>query len=78
VVVSAGLGDLDDLVVRHDCGVIVSSSSDEELERVTDEILRLVFDPATPTRCRRLAAEHFDLERGVDQLLETYRSSLPG
>jgi glycosyltransferase involved in cell wall biosynthesis len=76
VVIGKGLGDLDDLLTRHDCGVIVGDSSERELDRATDEILRLVFDPETPARCRRLAEEHFDLERGVDRLLEAYRRAV--
>ena len=73
VVIGAGLGDLDGLLRQHDCGVIVADGTQDELDRAAREVLRLVLDPETPARCRRLAEEHFDLERGVDRLLEAYR-----
>lgn len=73
VVVNDRLGDLDVLLPKYDAGVIVSNSSDLELDRVADEIERLVTDPGTPTRCRALAEDHFDLDAGVQKLLEAYR-----
>lgn len=76
VVVNSGLGDLDELVSRHDCGVVLRDASDGELERAVAEIDRLLEDPKTPLRCRTLAEEHFDVERGVDQLLDAYRQAV--
>jgi glycosyltransferase involved in cell wall biosynthesis len=76
VLVNAGLGDLDTLLPKHDAGVIVRSRSDDELDRVVDEIERLVDDPETPRRCRALAEEHFDVDRGVQKLVEAYRTAV--
>lgn len=76
VVVNASLGDLDQFLTKFDCGVLVADGSDRELDRVAAEIDRLVDDPETPSRCRRLAEEHFNVERGVDQLLDAYRDAL--
>ena len=76
VVVSGRVGDLDDLLARYDCGVVVGDGSEEELQRGTLELRRLLADEETPARCRRLAEEHFDLERGVDALIDTYREAL--
>ncbi len=72
VIVNAGLGDMDSLLDAHDCGVIVDDRTEAGLEKATDEIERLMADEGTPERCRRLAESHFDLERGVDRLLELY------
>lgn len=72
VVVNAGLGDLDELLARHDCGVVLTSASDAELDRAVAELDRLLEDPKTPMRCRALAEEHFNVDRGVDRLLEAY------
>jgi hypothetical protein len=36
---------------------------------------RLLDDPETSIRCRRLADEHFSLERGVRTLLDLYRDA---
>jgi glycosyltransferase involved in cell wall biosynthesis len=74
VVVNRGLGDMDQLLTEHDCGVIVGGSSDQDLDRAAVEVIRLIDDPAAPGRCRALAEEHFNLERGIDTLLELYRA----
>ena len=73
VVVNAQLGDLDELLPRYDCGVVVADHSPGEIRRAADEIERLVGDPGTPARCRALAETHFDLDRAVEQLIATYR-----
>lgn len=75
VITNTGLGDMDRLLSSYDCGVVVRDGSVEELDRVADDLLRLLVDPATPGRCRALAREHFDVERGVDQLLAVYRQA---
>ena len=72
VVVNAGLGDLDELLAGHDCGVVLDSASDAELDRAVAELDRLLDDPKMPMRCRALAEEHFNVDRGVDRLLEAY------
>ncbi|MEA2844320.1 MAG: hypothetical protein QOJ69_1991 [Actinomycetota bacterium] len=72
VVVNAGLGDLDELLARFDCGVVARDASTDELDRVAAEIDRLLDDPGLPARCRSLAEHYFDLDRAVDELLATY------
>jgi glycosyltransferase involved in cell wall biosynthesis len=75
VVVSAGLGDMNELLARFDCGVVVAAEpSDGELDRAADELERLVGDPTTPDRCRVLAASHFDLRVGVSKLRAAYET----
>jgi glycosyltransferase involved in cell wall biosynthesis len=76
VVVSPGLGDLDDLLARYDCGVVVPDATTSGLHRAVDHLERLLDDPACPGRCRELAAQHFDLDSGIDALLEAYRDAL--
>jgi glycosyltransferase involved in cell wall biosynthesis len=71
-VVSAGLGDLGDLLPAHGSGVVVTGGSEAELARAATELLGLLTDPATPARCRALAEQHFDLDRAVDRLLGVY------
>ena len=78
VVVNRGLGDMDTLLAGRDCGVVLQGTGDCDLERAAVDLLRLIDDPATPGRCRALAEEHFDLERGVDTLLELYRAVADG
>lgn len=72
VIVNAGLGDMDELIAAYDCGVVLRDRSEDGLEEAAEEIGRLMDDGGTPGRCRKLAESHFDVERGVDQLLELY------
>lgn len=72
VVVNAGLGDMDELVKVNDCGVVIDGPSDTELERVSDEIERLLDDPDVSNRCRQLARQHFDIDLAIDALLDLY------
>ncbi len=76
VVVNAGLGDMDRFVAEFACGVVVHDRSSEGLDRATDELVRLIEDPETPARCRAVAERHFDLERGVDELLAVYERAV--
>ncbi|MCA1572882.1 MAG: hypothetical protein LC798_21840 [Chloroflexi bacterium] len=76
VIVNAGVGDMDELPPAHDCGVVLHDRSDDAVDEAADDLLRLLTDPETPSRCRALAAEHFDVERGVDQLLAVYRDAV--
>lgn len=76
VIVNAGLGDADTLIAAHGAGVVVRDTSDDALEDVLDQLEALLDDPATAARCRRLAEDHFDLDVGVDRLIETYKRAL--
>ncbi|MGH9276517.1 MAG: glycosyltransferase family protein [Acidimicrobiales bacterium] len=76
VVVSPGLGDMDSFVRRYECGVVVEDPTDDGLDRAARELDRVLEDPATGTRCRSLAEEHFNLDRGVDQLIAAYGAAL--
>jgi glycosyltransferase involved in cell wall biosynthesis len=73
VVVNAGLGDMDAMVARHRCGVIVADRSAAGLLRAASDLLALIDDAATPGRCRAAAEEHFDLEVGVSRLIDVYQ-----
>jgi glycosyltransferase involved in cell wall biosynthesis len=74
VVVNAGLGDMDTLLARHRCGVVLRDNSREGLDDAAHRLSALVEDDLTPKRCRAAAIEHFDLDEGVTKLLEVYRS----
>jgi glycosyltransferase involved in cell wall biosynthesis len=78
VAVSPGLGDMDVLLARHHAGVVVADATDASLDRAATQLEELVDDADTPKRCRALAEEHFDLERGVDQLIDAYRAAALG
>lgn len=78
VIVNSGLGDMDALLRDYDCGVVVRGSDDSHLDDAAGEVVRLLDDPATPQRCRALAMQHFNLERGIDVLLELYGNAVDG
>jgi glycosyltransferase involved in cell wall biosynthesis len=78
IVVNCGLGDMEQLLKRYDCGVALRGGDVAELDRAADEIVRLFDDPTIGARCRALATEHFNLERGVDTLLELYHAATDG
>lgn len=79
VVVSAGLGDMDEIVERSQCGVVVSSSASDHLAAKAAELRRLLAEPEVARRCREAAERYFDLASGVDSLLAVYRQlSLEG
>lgn len=74
VVVNAGLGDAEELFGATKVGVVVRDSEAESLKQAADELLALLEDPSTQSRCRAVAERHFDLEKGVDTLIAIYRS----
>jgi len=74
VVVNHGLGDMPALVTEWDCGIVVRGTDDASLDAAAEGLVRLLDDPETPARCRRLAEEHFDLDRAVERLARIYRT----
>ena len=74
VVASTGMGDVDRILLgqltgeptARDCepvGVLIDERDPRDLERAADELMRLLEDPATRTRCRAVAERCFDLEK---------------
>ncbi len=70
VVVSDGIGDLDQMLTSTKTGVVVNQS--DTLETISSQIRSLLSDSMTPDRCRALAMQHFDMEKSVDRYLEIY------
>lgn len=77
VVVNAGLGDCDTLLQDSGTGVVLSGTEDDALDRAASELIELLADPETPTRCRLLAERHFSLDQAVTTLLEVYQRIRP-
>jgi len=75
IVVNKGLGDLDELVKEFDAGVILDGTR-SNLVTSSSNLLRLLRDPLTPSRCRALAEKHFNLENGVEKYLKLYSQIL--
>ena len=72
VVVNPGLVDAAQMLERDGCGIAFGSSLETGVVDAADRLEDLLADPRTPARCRSLAEFHFDLDRGVDALVEVY------
>jgi hypothetical protein len=70
VIVSNGIGDLDQLLSKSQTGLVIGHRN--SLETVAEEIILLLKDSETPSRCRELATQHFDMNKAVDRYLEIY------
>ena len=72
VIVNPGLQDAASMVDQADAGVVVDASA-AGLDAAATRLLELLDDEATPGRATGLAAGFFDLDAGVDRLVEAYR-----
>lgn len=70
VIVSSGIGDLDQMFSSTQTGVVIDHGG--TLETVAQQIGQMIKDPKTPDRCRELAMQHFDMEKSVDRYLVIY------
>lgn len=61
VVISEDIGDLEELLLSTNTGVVIRGSNALAIEELT----RLLNDPGTPKRCRALAESHFSMENAV-------------
>lgn len=70
VIVSEGVGDLDQLLELTGTGIVIGH--DQSLVGIADRLSSLISDAETPERCRDLAMQHFDMEKSVDKYLNIY------
>ncbi len=70
VIVSNGIGDLDKLLSNSQTGVVIDHRN--SLETVAEQIVLLLKDSETPSRCRELATQHFDMNKAIDRYLKIY------
>jgi glycosyltransferase involved in cell wall biosynthesis len=61
VVVSKGIGDLDNLLISTRTGVVV----DDDIDDAIQELISLLEDVETPLRCRTLAEKHFNMSTAI-------------
>ena len=70
VVVSSGIGDLDQMLTKTRTGIVIEQR--DSLQTIAEQVILLLDDQGTPARCRELAVEHFDMEKSVDRYLAIY------
>lgn len=61
VVVSEGIGDLEELLLSTNTGVILR----DDYSKAISELKLLLNDAETPVRCRNLAVSHFDMSTAI-------------
>ena len=74
MIVSKGIGDLDVLLHSSKTGLIISH--DEGLSTLGAKLVELIEDPSTPSRCRSLAMEHFDMSSAITRYLAVYEKMI--
>jgi glycosyltransferase involved in cell wall biosynthesis len=72
VVISEGIGDLEDLLLSTNTGVVVRESYAVAIDALT----KLLSDPGTPKRCRDLAERHFSMENAVEKYNQIFKELL--
>jgi|JI10StandDraft_1071094.scaffolds.fasta_scaffold20423_2 glycosyltransferase involved in cell wall biosynthesis len=74
VVISAGMGDVDDIVRREGIGVVLNGEREPSTEgrACLEELGAILADPDLAARCRAAAARHYGLEVGVAAQLKLY------
>jgi len=72
VAVTPGVGDLDALVSSRGVGVVLRGEDDAALREAAGRLRALAADPAARDRCRRLAAERFDVAWGARRYAALY------
>lgn len=73
VIINDGVGDSGDVVKERGVGVVLPDVREESFSRSLPQVKSLLTDPRTGDRCRRVATEQFDLDRGVARYGELYR-----
>jgi len=70
VIISAGMGDLDHLIISSNTGIVVSQSS--KREEFLRKAMELLDDPDLSNRCRTLAESHFSMSKAIGSYEEIY------
>lgn len=73
VIINSLQGDFGNLIKVNSTGVVTSSGSEMGIQDYAKQVLSLVQDDETPNRCRQLALQEFDLDKGVKVLIDLYK-----
>jgi glycosyltransferase involved in cell wall biosynthesis len=74
VVVTAGVGDTDEIIRRERVGVIVDDDSDATYRRAAHDLRSLLAAPDIAERCRRAAETHYSLEPACERQFDLYQA----
>jgi glycosyltransferase involved in cell wall biosynthesis len=73
VLVTPSVGDLEQLVEEKGVGAVLRGEDDRAISDAAAKVRALAADPEAQERCRRLAKDQFDVDRGVALYAATYR-----
>jgi glycosyltransferase involved in cell wall biosynthesis len=73
VAVTAGIGDLERIVEGDEVGCVLRHEDDESLRAAARRLVTMAAAPDVRDRCRRVAAQRFDVDRGATQYAALYR-----
>jgi glycosyltransferase involved in cell wall biosynthesis len=73
VAVTPAIGDLEEIVEREQVGVVVREEDEAGLRVAASTLRRMASNEHTVARCRRVAAEYFDVNIGARRYGEIYR-----
>lgn len=76
LIVNRGVGDLDALVARYRCGVLVDQFTVESYETSIRQLVALLEDGSVRHRCRQAAEESLALSQGADRYIRIYHELL--
>lgn len=74
VVVTPGVGDLEDIVEGREVGVVLRGDDEAAITDAAERLRQLLADTELSDRCRSVARELFDVETGARRYSELYRS----
>lgn len=73
VIVSAGVGDSDELLERSQTGVVVARHDASSYQSCFQEIRGLLEDPSTHDRCKKVARDHLSLQEvGIPRYVQLF------
>jgi glycosyltransferase involved in cell wall biosynthesis len=73
VAVTPAIGDLEEIVEREQVGVVVREEDEAGLRVAASTLRRMASNEHAVARCRRIAAEYFDVNIGAQRYDEIYR-----
>lgn len=76
LVVNRGVGDLDALVARYRCGILVEDFTVGSYEASIQQLFALLEERSVRHRCRQAAEESLALSEGADRYLRIYHELL--
>ena len=74
LVANEGVGDVAEIIREYRVGVLMSGPTEEEVAMAWEGLIKLLNDPETGARCRKVAEKFFSLESGTAAFLAVYDS----